>query len=287
MRKKPLLIAVLTAAFAAAVVWALLRELEREQGALARSISGTVEVKPELFAQGAADIVKTDRLALFLVDPATGRPVALKFESPLVPPQTIRIGHEDARDGNHLTGEYFLVGITDKDGEVFKVTPGEVYGRLPQPVKLGTAQVRLVLDQPFHGSLMNEPPGAPLRPAQLPTPPNAPPDPARTISGTVRAAPELARQVAPEDHLIILLFDPESARPAAIKVIPHAILPQAFSISLPPGTPAKAGYSLRIITDKDNSPFNPAPGELAGRSSVLIPLGSRDVTFVLDQPYER
>jgi hypothetical protein len=285
MKPKTLVILSAIAAFAAAMAYALLRELEREQGSLIQSISGTVEVKPELFAQGVADIVKTDRLALILVDPATGRPVALRFESPLVPPQTIRIGQVDARDGNLLAGAYLLVGITDKDGEVFKVTSGEVYGRLAEPVKLGTAQVRLVLDQPFRGSLMNEPSGASPRPG--PAMSSDPPDPGRTISGTVHAAPDLALNVAPEDHLIIMLFDPEAARPAAIKVIPHAILPQAFSISLPPGVLAKAGYSLRIITDKDGSPFNAASGELAGRSAVLIPLGARDVIFVLDQPYER
>src|SRR5262245_41547324 len=247
--KKPLVILALIAAFAVLVAYALLGELKRDKQLLAQSVSGTVEVRAELFATGAADIIKTDRLALFLVDPATNQPVALKFESPLVPPMNIRIGQEDVRDGKPLTGSYLLIGITDKDGEVFKVSPGEVWGRLETPVKLGDTHVRLVLDQPFRGALHNgAAPGAMASAGPLAT---SEEDPKRTIRGTVRAAPALAKQVAPEDRLIVMLFDPEAGRPAAVKIVPNAKLPQPFAIGLPPGAPAKAGYQLRILTDKD------------------------------------
>jgi hypothetical protein len=293
MKSKTLVIIGLTAVFAVLVGYALTGELRRDRELLAESITGVVEVKPELFAQGVADIVKTDRLALFLVDPATQEVVALKFESPLVPPQNIRIGRADARTSKPLTGAYLLVGITDKDGEVFKVTPGEIYGRTAEPVKIGDQQVHLVLDQAFHGSLQNTPGGgAPVMAGPAAGPyaggEGAEEDPARTIRGTVRVAPALAKHVTPQDRLIVMLFDPQAGRPAAIKIIPHTLLPQAFSIGLPPGAaPNPAGYSLRIVTDKDNSPFNAAPGELVGRSAQLVPLGTSNVEFVLDQPYVR
>ncbi|MCH7566032.1 MAG: hypothetical protein IH968_19670, partial [Gemmatimonadetes bacterium] len=95
------------------------------------------------------------RLVLILVDPGTKAVVARRVESPLVPPQTIAIGLEDILQGRQLYGSYLLIGITDKDGEIFRVTPGEVYGRLPTPVPLGTERIRLVLDQPFRGGLFN------------------------------------------------------------------------------------------------------------------------------------
>ena len=304
MKPRTLLITVAAAIFVAGLAFALWREVAREEAQLAVSLSGVVEVAPALYAQGVADIVRTDRLTLILVDPVTRKAVALKFESPLVPPQTIIIGQRDVRGDEPLSGKYLLVGITDKDGEVFHVTPGEVYGRTPEPLKLGTEQVRLVLDQPFRGSLFNEVrpavrpqagaprPGAPTvgPTAAGPTaagPPEASPE--RSIRGVVRASPELAGRVATSDRLVILLFDPAVGRPVATRIIPKAFLPQAFSIGLPEGmavTPG-AGYDLRILTDKDDNPFRAAPGEIIGRSLEPIPLGTRELDFVMDTPYQR
>ena len=65
-------------------------------------------------------------------------------------------------------------------------------------------------------------------------------------------------------------------------------LPQAFSISVPPALADSARgktFSLRILTDKNQNPFDAAPGEVVGRS--LVPLGTRDVEMVLDAPYTR
>ncbi|MCZ6628267.1 MAG: hypothetical protein O7E56_08575 [SAR324 cluster bacterium] len=302
MKSRTVLIVVLIGVFIAAVGYALLREVAREESELAASLSGLVEVDPALYAAGQADIVKTDRLILYLVDPATGAPAALHILSPLVPPQTFAIGQTDSRDGTTLAGSYNLIGITDKDGEIFKVTPGEVYGRSPAPIVLGTEQVRLVLNQPFRGTLFNaaaparaEAPAtqavplqqrqaAPLRQRQAG--PLQPPDDKLSIQGVVRVHPNLRNSVQPSDRLIILLFPPESGRPVASKIIPHVFLPQSFSISVPPQAAGKS-YSLRILTDKDNNPFNSVPGEVIGRSKTPIPIGSKGVDFLLDRPYVR
>jgi hypothetical protein len=115
----------------------------------------------------------------------------------------------------------------------------------------------------------------------------APEPPERTVSGTVLAAPDLAANVTAGDRMVIMLFDPEAGRPAAIKLVPVTKLPQAFSISVPPGQPLKAGYSLRILTDKDGNPFNAAPGEIVGRSAALVPPGTHTVRLVMDRPYVR
>jgi len=294
MKPRTLLLTVATVIFVAGLAFALWREVVREEAQLAASLSGVVEVAPALYAQGVADIVRTDRLALILVDPVTREAVALKFESPLVPPQTILIGQRDVLDSEALSGKYLLVGITDKDGEVFHVTPGEVYGRTPEPLKLGTEQVRLVLDEPFRGSLFNEvgPAARPQAGAPRPGASAAGPleaGPQRSIRGVVRASPALAGQVATSDRLVILLFDPAQGRPVATRIIPHAFLPQEFSIGLPEGvavTPG-AGYDLRILTDKDDNPFRSAPGEIIGRSREPIPLGTEKLDFVMDTPYQR
>jgi hypothetical protein len=341
MKTRTVVLLVLVVVFAAAIAYSLRREVRREEATLATSISGVVDLTPQLLASGQADVVRTDRLVLMLVDPQTQRPVALRFVSPLVPPQTIRIGQEDARDGAQLKGAYLVVGITDKDGEIFKITPGEVYGRSPQPVALGSEEYTLLLTEPFRGSLFNEagapatvvegmgrgpygggtggssgggmgggapaagPPmqGGPMQGGPMaggpmaggPISERAGPlgepegDPAFSIAGTITVAKALAGSVEPSDRLIILMFDPQQARPVAFKIIPHTLLPQRFTITLPPDARPgnKDGYSLRILTDKDDNPFGAAPGEVVGRSAKLVPLGTTGLHFQLDSPYTR
>ncbi len=287
MKRKTLVILALSGGFAVLVGVALWREFQRDAVQIRHSISGTLDYDSALSAAGVGDIVRTDRVALILVDMNTRQPVAIKFESPLVPPMNFRIGQEDARDGKPLDGRYELVAITDKDGEVFKRVPGEVFGRAERQVALGDEQVQVVLNQPFRGTLFNEAPGAAGVPGAGPAAGDEAGPPERTISGTVRAAASLAGSVAASDRLIVLLFDPELGRPAAVRIVPQARLPQPFSISLPPGQPLKAGYSLRIITDKDGNPFGAAPGEIVGRSAGLVAPGTHGLDFVLDQPYQR
>jgi hypothetical protein len=304
MKSKLLVLIGLIVVFAAAVAWALMREVKREEATLAKSISGVVDLQPGLAASGQADVVRTDRLVLLLVDPATKRPVAMKFITPLVPPQTIRIGQADAENGASLQGPYLVVGITDKDGEIFKVTPGEVYGRSAAPVALGTEQFHLELTEPFRGSLFNEPMaagapapagpmaqggsyGGPMAAGAGPLDSAEDADPKFSIAGTITVSKALQSSVEPTDHIVILMFDPTQARPVAFKIIPHALLPQRFTITLPDAArvDAKKGYILHVVTDKDNNPFGAAPGELVGRSSKPVPLGTTDLNFELDQPY--
>ncbi len=304
MKPRNLFFLALGVIFVGLVAFALLRELKREERKLASSLTGTVEVAPELWASGKADIVRTDRLALYLVDPATNQPVALRIVSPLVPPQNIDIGQANAGEGTELSGAFLLVGITDKDGELFKVTAGEVYGRSPAPIQLGTEQVRLVLNEPFRGSLFNQerrprsgsaaaapaPPALGEPSAQGKTPMGPRGEAALSIRGEVRVSEKLKGNVDPRDRLVILLFDPELSRPVANKIIPHTLLPQRFSISPPPGQVASGSgkaYDLRILTDKDGQPFNAVPGEVIGRSKQPIPLGTSDLVFELNEPYRR
>lgn len=311
MKAKAWLIIAALAAFIVLIAPALWRELAREEAAVGRSVTGTVEIDPALWRSGLADVVKTDRLALYLVDPKTREPVALTFESPLVPPQTIRIGEQHARSPAGLNGELLLIGITDKDGEVFRVSPGEIYGQLPNPVTLGTERVKLVLDQPFRGSLFNtvETAGAPSRGAPPQMGGGAPPmmggggpmmsagpldgqpvDNAYAIRGEIRVAPALAENVSPSDRLVLLLFDPAQGRPVTSKIIPHTLLPQAFTLALSkdmPGVEPGKGYDIRVVTDKDNNPFGSAAGELVGRSKEPVPLGTKGYVLELDQPYVR
>ena len=159
MKRKTLAIIVFLAVFAALVATALRQELRRDEEALAHSISGRLEVDPQLEASGQADIVRTDRVALILVDPQTRHPVAMHFDTPLVPPMNFRIGADDAQ-GQALTGRYTLIAITDKDGEVFRSVPGEVYGQAQGSVALGDQQVVVTLTQPFRGTLFNTAPAA-------------------------------------------------------------------------------------------------------------------------------
>lgn len=162
MKPRTVIILVGIVVFAAAVLLALLREVEREEELLQAAISGTVEVSNEMRMTGQADIDhRADRMALMLIEPQSGEAVALQYVSPISPPQAISIGQQHARGDRTLSGDYYVMGITDKDGDVTKVTRGEVFGRTPNPVPLGTEQLRLLLDQPFRGKV---PPLAPDTP---------------------------------------------------------------------------------------------------------------------------
>ena len=114
-------------------------------------------------------------------------------------------------------------------------------------------------------------------------------DPQYSISGTISVSKELASAVQPAHRLIILLFDPDVPRPVGFKIIPHTLLPQRFTVTLQPEARSaiKPGYGLRILTDKNNNPFGSAEGEVIGRSTKPIPLGTTGLNFVLDQKYVR
>ncbi len=290
MKQRTILILVLIVVFALGVLYALNREVDRERAKLRESISGRVDVSPDLLARGLADIVKTDRMVLILVDPTTGNPAAMKFDTPFVPPQTFVIGQDDAGSRGQLRGAYYVIGLTDKDGEVFQISPGEVYGRSEKPVQLGSEQFTLTLDQPFRGGLFNGTPPAGLLPAGHPEPGAQPAgEAALSISGTVRAAPKLAGNVAKTDRIVILAFKPDQSQPVAFKILPSAQLPAPFTITVPAGALDKSspGVLLHVLTDKDNNPFNAAPGEIIGRSKEPVPLGTTGLEFVMDQPYTR
>ncbi|MBI3993310.1 MAG: hypothetical protein HY342_08545 [Candidatus Lambdaproteobacteria bacterium] len=304
MRPRTIVIIVLVVGFAIGLAIALTREVEREESKLQASVSGRVMIADDLLRQGLANVVKTDRMVLLLVDATTGNPVALKFDTPFVPPQTFIIGQENARTEGALGGPYYLVGLTDKDGEIFQVSPGEIYGRSEQPLALGTEQVELVLREPFRGSLFNGAPPMGMLPASHPATGDAPgptpmggpgmspgmaADPAMSIEGTITAAPAVAGNVSPSDRVVVLAFKPDQSRPVAFEILPSAALPLRFRLSVPPNeTEARAtGVYLRVLTDKDGSPFNAAPGEIVGRSTQPVKLGTTGLEFVMDQPYIR
>ncbi len=288
----------LLAVFVLIVIFAVVREVRREEALRKQSISGLVELDLKLLRGGLADVARTDRLVLLLVDPDSRRTVAMAFVSPLVPPQTIRIGVENVREGTVLQGPYLLVGITDKDGEIFKVSPGEVYGRSPEPLALGTTEYRLVLNEPFRGSVLNQaspraPQAAPRASASGSGDPQGDDrqgdDPRFAISGTIVVSRALQGRVDASDRLVVLLFDPDTPRPLAFKIIPHTLLPQKFTVALPPEARGslKPGYHLRILTDKNNDPLGSVEGEVVGRSLETIPLGTTGLVFELNQPYVR
>lgn len=289
LRKKTAILLGLLVVFVLAIAFALWREVEREAAELRNSVSGRVEVDSRLYARGVADIVRTDRLALLLVDPESREPVAVRFISPLVPPQTIRVGQADAGAGAPLEGPYLVVGITDKDGEMFRRTPGEVYGRTDEPVALGTEELTLTLDEPFRGGLFNGAGDGAAEGRMAGRAGEGSADPGFSVQGTITVSPQYEDRVAESDRLVVLLFDPSQGRPVAFRIYSHARLPREFSVTLPPQARAAAedAYELRVVTDKDDNPFGAAEGELVGRSEEPVPLGTTDLRFELDQPYRR
>ncbi len=267
----------LAAAFAVLLSLALWREVAREHQNIAISVNALVQLHPRLARSGQVDLVRTDRMAVLLVDPQTQQTAALRIVSPLLLPQAIQIGQAQATAPLKQQA-YLLVAITDKDGELFQVTPGEAYGSIS--ATLGEKKLLLELTEVYRGGVRNQG-GSPA-----PTSDDSP-SCHFCISGV--AFTNLPHQPSANGRLIILLFDPQIQQPVAFQISNSDNLPQAFSIALPPQlrNNAKSAYQLRILTDTNQQPFESAPGEIIGRSPQPIPLGTNDLQFPLDTPYNR
>ncbi len=255
--------------------YALWQEIARNESHIQTSISGTIKTAPNV----TGGVVKTDNAYLILFDPETLTPVAQHMINPFLPPITFSIGQSDAGSQASLQGSYRLLIFTDRDGDPNLPSPGELIGAFTPPLSLGTESFSYVLDRPF-----NSFPQELLKSSQ---PADKPED---SIQGIVRVSPDLLKQVSSTDKLIIMLFDPSQGRPVAFKFVESPSFPMEFQIgpSNAMGTTDLVGpYSLRILTDKDDQPFQAAEGELIGRSKDMVPLGTSNLDFVLDRPYVR
>ena len=271
MSKNKLIFLAAFIVFVGLTVYSLWNEVSRETTQLKYSISGVILSAPGV----GGGIIKTDNAHVLLFDPETLELVASKILNPFLPPLTFSVGQDDA--GQPLSGSYRLLVLTDKNGNPNRPSAGEVIGPLSQPILLGTEGVEYSLDRPFR-SFPTE-----LLVAKTDTPETS-------ISGTVVVSAELQEQLDSTDRLVIMLFDLKLGRPVAIKISDNFVPQQKFSIgqaNAMGGQTLKGEYSLRILTDKNNQPFQSVPGEIIGRSQCLISMGTGDLEFELDQPYIR
>ena len=271
MSKNKLIFLAAFIVFSGLTVYALWNEVNRGTTQLKYSISGIILSAPGV----GGGIIKTDNAHVLLFDPETLELVASKIINPFLPPLTFSVGQSDA--GQALSGSYRLLVLTDKNGNPNRPSAGEVIGPLSQPILLGTEGVEYSVDRPFQSF------PAELLVAKIDTPETS-------ISGIVVVASDLQDQLDSTERLVIMLFDPKQGRPVAIKMVDNFIPPQKFSIgqaNAMGGQALNGKYSLRILTDKNNQPFQSVPGEIIGRSESLISLGTDDLEFVLDQPYTR
>ena len=271
MRRNRLLYSIAITAFIVLLGYALLHEMDRNQEQIEGSISGVITATP---SAGSA-IVKTDNAYLLLFEPGASYPAATKVMNPFLPPTTFFIGQEDAV--KPLKGSYKLLVLSDKDGNPDRPAVGEVIGPLTEPLELGTEAFEYILNRPFKGF-----------PKELQEARRA--DPQWNIAGTIDVSPAFQDLISPQDRLVIMLFDPQLGRPVAFRILENFDLPQEFRIGTMDAMPRiqlKGNYSLRILTDKNNLPFESAPGELVVRSTELLSLGTAGLNLVLDSEYRR
>ncbi|MBF0286445.1 MAG: hypothetical protein HQM14_01390 [SAR324 cluster bacterium] len=260
--------------FISLTVYALWRELARNEQQIKMGISGVVRLSP-----GVGGLSRADNVHVLLFDSETLQPVAINSITPFVPPLTFYIGQEHAIGNIQLKGSYRLLILSDKDGQLKKSADGEVIGDLTPPIALSTKEVNYTLAYPFL-----ELPSELLKSTKKTI------DPSTMIQGKITVAPDLLSHVKESDRLIIMLFDATIGRPVAIKILSQFVNNQSFSIGQEdamPGQRLKGEYSLRIITDKNNQPFESSPGELIGRSKEQISLGTNGLLFQLNQEYKK
>jgi hypothetical protein len=254
--------------------YALWQEIARNESQIQTSISGTIKTTPNV----TGGVVKTDNAYLVLFEPETLKPVAQHMINPFLPPITFSVGQSDAGP-EQLLGFYRLLIFTDRDGDPNLPSPGELIGDLTPPLSLGTESFTYELNRPFNSF-----------PQELLQSTHPEDKPENSIQGTVLVAPELRNQVSPNDKLIIMLFDPDQGQPVAFRFFESPSFPMEFQIGQSHAMGAKSlvgPYSLRILTDKDGQPFQAVEGELIGRSTELVPMGTTNLDFVLNSPYVR
>ena len=257
--------------FVGLATYALWNEITRNTAKLEQSISGAILTAPGV----GGGIVKTDNAHILLFNPDTLELVASRIINPFLPPVTFNIGQSDT--DRKLSGMYRILVLTDKDGDPNRPSIGEIIGPLTQQIPLGTEGFKYYLDRPFKSF-----------PEELVY--RETDSPEKSISGIVKASPKLSNLVSPDDRLVIMLFNPEKNRPVAVKILDNLKLPQKFSIGHSNALgiqPFSGKFSLRILTDKNNQPFESVIGEIIGRSKKLIALGAKNIEFVMDQNYVR
>ena len=251
--------------------YALWNEITRNTTKLERSISGVI-----LTAKGVGGgIVKTDNAHILLFDPDTLELAASRIINPFLPPVTFSIGQSDTE--LQLSGMYRMLVLTDKEGDPNRPSIGEIIGPLTKQLPLGTEGYKYYLDRPFKSF-----------PDELVYRDRDSPE--HSISGIVKVSPKLSNLVGKDDRLVIMLFDPKTGRPVAVKILENFKLPQQFSIGHSNALgvqPFSGKFDLRILTDKNNQPFESVIGEIIGRSKKLIALGANNIEFLMDQNYVR
>jgi hypothetical protein len=108
------------------------------------ALGGTLTVAPEL----ARHLGPSDRLIIKLYHPRGGVELDAKYQ--IVPEFELPLAFHAApsvdMSGQTKFDAYVIEIFTDKDDDVLRVAPGELIARTPEPVPLGTLDLRLELD---------------------------------------------------------------------------------------------------------------------------------------------
>lgn len=109
----------------------------------------------------------------------------------------------------------------------------------------------------------------------------------KTLVGEITVAPELADSIGADDRLIIKLYHPEGEKQLdqSYQIVSSFTLPLRFTAA--PGTDMSKRtkwqhYVVEVFTDKNNDVLGTAEGELIGRTTEALALGSKDIRIVLD-----
>ena len=108
-----------------------------------RSISGTLTVAPDL----ARHVGPDDRLIIKLYRPSGGVELDAKYQivSSFELPLEFHAAPSIDMSGQTKFDAYVVETFTDKNADVLAIAPGELIARTPEPVPLGTTDLRLEL----------------------------------------------------------------------------------------------------------------------------------------------
>ncbi len=257
------------------------------------SVSGTIRLDPKLSSEAR----RARTMFIVLTPEGGGPPIAVQRLVRVEFPYKYVLTKDDVMvRGRSFTGRVKVRVRLDADGRVGPFVRGDFQGENAKSVSIGARDVDIVINRAGTA----DPPevarrGNPRKrsaPGMSETRGRTRPSVSGgggTISGTVVVAPGLSKKVAGKPVLYIIARTERPGPPLAVVRIANPKFPAKFTLSkanvMIPGMPFRGKVRITARLDKDGNAGPAQPGDIEGKTSGLVPVGSKDVVITLNKEY--
>ena len=245
-----------------------------DSGPPKESVSGTIRLDPQIRSK----VRKAETMFIVLSPEGGGPPLAVQRLVRMEFPFKYVLTKDDVMiRGRSFTGKVKVRVRLDADGKVGPFVRGDFMGENPKAVSIGARDVDVVINragtaEPPKEAKRKLPPNHPspgLSAPQGRTRPSVFAD-AKTISGTITVAPELAAKAAGKPVLFIIARSERPGPPLAVMKISNPKFPAKFTLSkanvMMQGQPFQGKVRITVRLDSDGSAGPVQPGDMEGKT---------------------